>query len=635
MNGSPWLEGIEGEEAQTLIMSNAPVIRVVAGPGAGKTTCLKRRTQRLIEGDHVDPSSIFVGTFTRAIAKELSEELGTEIKVLTIHSLAYELLRENPAACQGMRLRFLLEYEEECMLYDIADDFPGLPRLSDRKSELRRMQSALSAREELPDARFAGAIRRWQRNHGGLPIGEVVFMAVEGLLSGDIPRGRFDHVIVDEYQDLTAAEQELVELIWSGEGSLVVLGDNDQSIYSFRFNHPEGIDEFAARWSAHDICDIGLLENYRCGDYIVSLGNRMMAELGSNKEPMIGGTGRAGEVAVVHWPDLESEIVGLATYVNAHQDETFLVLVPRRFIGHRLKLEIGEDARTAFHEEVLEQQASKERFAASSVFASPDDLVAIRAWLGFHGNKPEFADKRNAVAYLGLPQEESGLALITGIASGDIKVHGNGAKNLCARSRMLAGWLVDSPPTDVSEQIEFFFDPSFADSIEDEEEKQRWLASDLNTIREAARVLVEEGAANLSEIVSTLRYRIATRMPLSQDENEPRVRIMTLHSAKGLEADNIIVASIADEIMPGFTTESEIIAEQARLLYVAITRARHKLVVSWSRRVRFADAKQNNIRCGRIRTVSGERVVEMGKSRLLPQGLSGIMSGNDWLAGHL
>jgi DNA helicase-2/ATP-dependent DNA helicase PcrA len=631
---APWLQGIEGTEARTLIVSDESIIRVVEGPGAGKTTCLKRRTRRLIEGEGIDPSSIFVGTFTRAIAQELREELGDSIKVSTLHSLAYELLRHNPTACQGMKLRFLLEYEEDCMLYDIAGDFPMLPRLSDRKRELRHMQSALSAREELPDARFAGAIHRWLRAHGGMPIGEVVFLAVEGLRSGDIPGGRYDHVIVDEYQDLTAAEQELVELIWSRSGSLVVLGDNDQSIYSFRFNHPAGIDEFATRWSEHDICDIGISENRRCGDTIVNLGNRMMAELGSSKAPMVGGTGRDGELAIVQWPDLASEIAGLSAYIRIHCDESFLVLVPLRFIGHRLRLAVGEEAQTAFHEEVLEHPAAKERFAAASVLANPNDLVSIRAWLGFHGAKPEPASKKNAAAYTSLPRTQPGSALIDGIASGDIEASGSGSSHVRARADLLATWLRGGFPSDINEQIEMLFDPSFADSAEDDGEKRRLLSSDLQTLRESALGLLEEGRSTLLEVVSDLRYRIATRVPLGPEIERPRVRIMTLHSAKGLEANNIILAGIADEIIPGFTTNSADVEERARLLYVAITRAKQHLVVSWSRSVGYADAKQNNIRSNRVRTIAGEQVVTMGRSRLLPQGLTGILRGADWLAGQ-
>ena len=95
-------------------------------------------------------------------------------------------------------------------------------------------------------------------------------MHTQGLKSGDIPSGQYDHVIVDEYQDLTAAEQELVELVWSQLGSLVVLGDNDQSIYSFRFNHPGGVEEFKQRWEGKGLLDLGIPKNRRCGEQIVT-----------------------------------------------------------------------------------------------------------------------------------------------------------------------------------------------------------------------------------------------------------------------------------------------------------------------------------------------------------------------------
>ena len=61
---SPWLEGIEGSDARELIESNDKVVRVIAGPGSGKTTCLKRRIQRLVQKDEADPTTMFVGTFT-------------------------------------------------------------------------------------------------------------------------------------------------------------------------------------------------------------------------------------------------------------------------------------------------------------------------------------------------------------------------------------------------------------------------------------------------------------------------------------------------------------------------------------------------------------------------------------------
>ena len=128
----PWYLGLEGERVQELIGSNAPVIAVIAGPGSGKTTGIKRRVQRLVDGDGVDPERIFVGTFTRAIARELQAALGQQLRVSTLHSLALRLLRENPAARGGRELRFLLRFEEDAMLYDIGEEMPEAGDQGDR-----------------------------------------------------------------------------------------------------------------------------------------------------------------------------------------------------------------------------------------------------------------------------------------------------------------------------------------------------------------------------------------------------------------------------------------------------------------------------------------------------------------------
>ena len=210
---------------------------------------------------------------------------------------------------------------------------------------------------------------------------QVVYLCVVGLESEDIPRGQFDHVVIDEYQDLTAAEQELTNLIYSDEGSLTVLGDDDQSIYGFRFSHPDGITRFHEQWPDRSCLDLTFAANRRCGDRILRVANLMMAEAGSRKPPMIPNSGREGQLTAVQWRTLDNEIAGLAQHIRRHKEESFLVLVPRRIIGHRLRDAIGSDARTAFAEEALEHPIAQEAFAAASMLADPDDRAATRTWL--------------------------------------------------------------------------------------------------------------------------------------------------------------------------------------------------------------------------------------------------------------
>jgi DNA helicase II / ATP-dependent DNA helicase PcrA len=624
----PWLEGLHGPHLPSMITSDKPVIRVVAGPGSGKTTGLKRRVQRLVEGEAVPHEQIFVGTFTRAIAADLRSELGEDIKVSTLHSLAYEMLRDHPSARQGYALRFLLGYEEQCLLYDIAGDVTHLRTLRDRQDALLRQQSARSERRALPDAQFAGAVANWLRDHNGMLIGEVVHLVTTALDAEDIPRGQYDHVVVDEYQDLTAAEQELVELIWSQRGSLVVLGDDNQSIYGFRFNHPGGIGEFATKWPSEDFDDLGIPENRRCGERIVHLANQMMAEAGSSNAPMEARSGREGDTSFVQWPTIDAEIDGLARYINSQPDKSFLVMVPRRFIGHRLKDRIGSDARTSFHQEVLEHKLVQERFAAASVVADPEDRVAIRGWLGLHGNRSEHGDERNRIAYASLRNRpERGRGLLEAIVTGAISVSGAGQQNV--RSRAVKGVeLLEAVPPDLIDRITYLFDPALADGIE-EGEKREWVRRDLQQLRDAA-LAVAGRADTLAKVMSALRYRIATRAPLTEDEGEPRVQIMTLHSAKGLQGDNIVIAGAAEQIIPA-AADDQSRAEQRRLLYVAITRARNELIVSWPRRVTFADAMANGVRIDSVITADGNRVVQLARSSLLPQSLGGVVAGAAWL----
>ena len=626
---APWLKGIEGSDAHSLIESNDQVIRVIAGPGSGKTTCLKRRIQRLVQKNGVNPATIYVGTFTRAIAKELQDAIGAEVKVSTLHSHATELLRKFPVACQGMSLRFLLRYEEDALLYDVENVAAPIGDIYKRRDALKLLQASRSQRTVYANAAFAGAVRQWLQRHHGMLVGEVVYLCVTGLESQDIPPGVFDHVIIDEYQDLTAAEQELVRLIWSRSGVLTVMGDDDQSIYSFRFNHPEGIAEFNNDWP--QCIDLTFADNRRCGEQILTTANLMMAEAGSKKPPMNWKSGRAGEVKAVHWETLDDEISGLATHIRANSEDSFLVLVPRRFIGYRLAEAVGDDARTAFSEQVLEHPTAQAAFAAASLLADPGDFVAARAYLGLHGTKDEHAQRRNVDAYASMPKDIGGHALIREIADGKVDVSGIGQSHIKARAKT-AIELIDRSLTP-AEIINLVFDEAMAKE-EQNDERRRWLAEDLQELHNAAHELLSrQDTPSLSQVMAALRYRIATRAPLSvSDDEEPRVRIMTLHSAKGLEADNVIVAGVADQFMPGIETDARVIAEQKRLLYVAVTRAKDSLILSWPRQIRTADLMKNMGRRDQVITKNGATWGITSRSSSLPQGLSGVISGRELVA---
>lgn len=192
------MDGINGEDLPRFIESNRKAICVVAGPGAGKSLGISRRLQRLVRRDGVDPKRIFVGTFTRAIAAELQKAVGA-VPSGTIHGLSRRLLQQHPEALAGRSMRFLLRYEEDSMLHDIGLRTGDGLKHPQRRKLMLRTQSDWAERRDLSDARFAGAIEEWLRNHRGMLIGEVVPLTTRALESGDIAQGQFDHLVVDEY----------------------------------------------------------------------------------------------------------------------------------------------------------------------------------------------------------------------------------------------------------------------------------------------------------------------------------------------------------------------------------------------------------------------------------------------------
>ena len=660
-----WLEGINGEHARTLIESDELVIKVPAGPGAGKTTCLKRRVMRLVDTGKAQRRDVFVGTFTRVITKSLQEAFarpigdpndGDDPVVATLHSHATKLLRDNPAAAQGREFRFMLDHEERVMLYDIASKVPNFPTHTDRAKELKLLQASWAKQRTLDDVRFDSAVNEWLRMHRGMLVGEVVYLATQAIQSRALEPNRFPHVFVDEYQDLTECEQTFVDLLTAKEdGSIVVLGDDDQSIYAFRFNHPEGLETFPSDDARKaNVQKLALPDNYRCAQSIVALANEIAAQAGSTKDPMVAKKESNGTVDYLLWPSLDQEIAGIAEVVRNRNDTKFLIMVTRQFIGYKLKAMIGDDAVTTFREEVLDVNFVRERFAFASLLADENDAVSLRAWLAFEAVDPAPASHRNVAAYASaIATGRAGLDLITGITDSTVLITGEGKQNVKARAQR---YLTDKAATsaDLAQVFETIFDPNQADAMpgrrvpagesaaakrsrerveNQDKEKAR---GDLDLLRRSALALASEiKEPNLAKVIDALRYRIGTRAPLLDEENEPRVRIMTLHGAKGLEEGSVIVCGLANEIIPGPPKTDAIeaaahVREQRRLLYVAVTRAKEELILSWSSTMATADTYSNGIVSQPKKYDRGTSVLT--RTSLLPHNPTSPNDGNAWKA---
>ncbi len=228
-------------------------------------------------------------TFTKVAAEDLQRELvnmgvpGCEqIRGSTLHSLGMRILsRQNVLAVTGRVARPLNRFEMEPLLYDLSASF-GNKR--ERGKRIRAYEAAWARlQHEEPgftktetDLKFQSSLVAWLRFHEGMLIGEIIPELYRYLRNNPAApeRSLYDHVLVDEYQDLNKAEQAVVDLLCT-TAALCIVGDDDQSLYSFKYAHPEGIRTFP---DSHPGCtDHHLADCYRCPTGVVSIANALIA----------------------------------------------------------------------------------------------------------------------------------------------------------------------------------------------------------------------------------------------------------------------------------------------------------------------------------------------------------------------
>lgn len=626
----PWNDGLQGQALQIAATQNSPLC-VVAGPGTGKTFALMRRLTRLIEVDHADPDRILACTFTRTAAEDITRAVGNlgvagadQIATQTVHGLCFSILsREDVLAATGRVPRPLLRFEERFLLQDICR--AGLGGVRECGKKLRAFSAAWARlQHEQPgwpndqrDQQFQAMLLAWLRFHRAMLIGELIPEGIKYLrLNAQSPfHTAYDHVLVDEYQDLNRAEQELIELL--SNDSLVVIGDEDQSIYSFKHAHPEGIVQFPANHPNTE--SAGLDECRRCPHRVVAMANALIAHNVTRSarqlRPFPGNP--VGEIINVQWRNMNDEAAGIAAFIKERVDaETvipgnILVLAPRREFGYAVRdalVGLGVSAHSFFSEQLLDgdpkqlnDSQAQQALALLILAGNRDDRVALRCWCGFGHNT--LAD--GAWTRLRTHCEQSGDTPwegLTKLASGQVQLPHT--QHLVTRFNTLIGELG---------RIENLRGQALVDAVLPAAEE--WATP----LGELANYL-EDDAFDAAALSDAIRRNISQPdMPTNVDY----VRVMSLHKSKGLTADLVVIAGCLDGLMPAIdddaTPEEQNRAreEQRRLFYVAVTRTRRTLVLSSITGMPTAlafrmRARTNRTVNGIARTVTSNFVHELG-----------------------
>lgn len=593
----PWNDDLAGPALSIAETTESP-LRVMAGPGTGKSFAMKRRIARLVEQDKISPRRILAVTFTRNAAAGLVTDLqsldieGSEAIVAgTLHSFCFRLLaQEEVLALSGRHPRpvvtfvshGVLQFEGRMMLEDLstAGEFGGKRDCTKRIRAFEAAWARLQSEEPgwpktAIDVQFHEALLSWLRFHKAMLIGELVPEAYRYLRDNPAceARAAFDHVVVDEYQDLNRAEQSLVDLIASN-GETTIVGDLDQSIYRFRHANPEGIVDFAA--THPDTHDENLNECRRCPTRVVAIADALIRRNHPGEglprlRPRPGNPN--GEIHIVQWASLTQEAQGLADYVRwlveqrGYTPGDILILTPRRLIGYGIRDRVsasGLAVHSFYHEEALEEDEAQRAFALLTLLVNNEDRVALRWWLGHDATTARVGPYKRLRRYC----EQSGTSpweALSALSRGELALPN--AATLVASFEELTGTLNELRELDLEGVVETVLP-------EDSE--------GCRVLREAA-LLALPNCESVGDLLKTLKT--AVTQPEMPEEGD-FVRVMSLHKSKGLTSKVVIVAGCLEGLVPfqnydePAAEQAQILLEQRRLFYVAITRCTEILVLS-------------------------------------------------------
>ncbi len=625
-----WNRDIEGPALDVAGHLGDP-IRVLAGPGTGKSFALKRRVARLLE-EGTAPEEILTVTFTRMAAKDLISDLTSlgvagceEVKAGTLHSLCFSILnREQVLQLTGRSPRTMLKHEVKYVIRDLPEGVFG--NILQRETQLRRFEAAWARlQHEEPgwppttlDQQFQDAALSWLVFHRAMLVGEMITETLKYLRDNPTAseRSMFRHVLIDEYQDLNRAEQTLIDLL-ADNATLTVIGDDDQSIYGFKYANPEGIINFpVSHAGTHPLT---LLECRRCPVSVVRVANALISHniLRVNKNLIERPENGDGEIRILQWRTLDEEADGIARIIAARiraeviQPEQVLVLVPRRLIAYPIRDALvanGLSVQLGFEDETLSSAAAQERFSLLNLLADPNDRVALRVLMGY-GSQDGRAGAWNRLWAHCESIGQSPWQALEALANGELRLPHMASMN--DRFRVVRPEFTALNDLALNEFID------------------AWIPMPLPAVADLRSLALEvlPSVADINELYREVKARIS--QPEIPDATG-KVRVMSLHKSKGLTAKMVVVAECVEGLIPSGIRDDDPerlrkLEEFRRLFYVAITRTKSTLILSGAVRFARSDALQMGAqfsgRGNSVRTIASRFINELGASA--PRSING------------
>ncbi len=643
-----FLSGLNPQQREAVEAAEGPVL-ILAGAGSGKTKVITHRIAHLITARHVPPSSILAVTFTNKAAAEMRARIGRLLEnenltssplLSTFHSFCVRLLRRDGDGLASIRPGFTRSfsiYDDEDQLAIIKAAYrrmgldekqmpyrATLSQISHAKSNKETPQEMYNRSTDPRMTRVAAVYEEYEgalRQANALDFDDLLLESVRLLFHDADTREawnrRLNYIMIDEYQDTNRSQYELMRLLTQHHDNVCVVGDEDQSIYSWRGADIRNILDFEKDYPRAKT--IRLEQNYRSTKNILEAASTVVANNQERKGKWLWTESDEGDLVTVYAAhDAENEALFIA-------DTTEKIL--RQHPGRRIAVLYRTNSQSRQIEEALRrynrtynivggfsyyQRAEvKDIVAYLKLAVSQRDSISLARII----NTPARGIGRTTLEQAEKYANENSLSLWDAIGRMlETNQFGTRAHAAMAAFKNLIEELAETVRAKpLNEALAFIEDRTGYRKMLEQENTPEAEArlENLTELMNAAAEAVERG-----ETVENFLDHAALVADADALDESALITLMTIHNAKGLEFPVVFMAGMEDGLFPHSRSLNSEAAmeEERRLCYVGMTRVERRLVMSWARyRRRFGGGEQErSIRSRFLGEVPSNLVIAIG-----------------------
>jgi DNA helicase-2/ATP-dependent DNA helicase PcrA len=623
-----FLKGLNAQQREAVSHTEGPLL-ILAGAGSGKTRVITHRIAHIITSRRVPPTAVLAVTFTNKAAKEMRERvtalledvrLESSPNVSTFHSFCVRLLRRDgdPLARvrPGFTRRFSI-YDDEDQLGIIKASYRGMGLDEKEFMQYRAVLSKISNaknRNQTPRDLYKEAINseteklaavfeeyeKALRTANALDFDDLLLEAVRLLRTDDPTREawnrRLAYVMIDEYQDTNRCQYELMRLLSESHRNVCVVGDEDQSIYSWRGADLRNILDFE-----HDFPKaktIRLEQNYRSTKNILAAAGAVVENNKARKGKKLWTEAEAGALLGLYAGyDDQNEALFIADTIERHlvanPGDSVAVLYRTNFQSRQIEEALrryGRKYNIVGGFSFYQRAEIKDTVAYLKLAASNTDSVSLLRVI----NTPARGIGRTTVDQIERYAREHGISLWEAIGRviDDQALSTRSQSSLVTFRNLIQELSLVASGSPLPELLRFILDRTgYRRMLETEKTPEsETRLENLNELINAAAEAAERGES----ISDFLDHAALVSEADAYDERAP-VTLMTLHNAKGLEFPVVFLSGLENGLFPHSRSidSEEALEEERRLCYVGMTRARKRLILTWAKyRRRFGGGDQ-------------------------------------------